>query len=306
LAALAAAVLAVLFVPLPSSIHCAVDVKPRDAAHVYVDVPGQLAKVLVAPGDVVAVGQPLCRLANVDLELAVARLEGERNEARSRLASLEQQRFRDEHAGLEIEHTRESLAALEVTLAAKLRDRARLELAAPAAGTVIPPPLTPDPKVESEELPTWSGTPFLPRNVGATLAESTLFCQIGDPRALEAVLVVDQADIERIAVGQPVEILLDEFAGERHRGAIAEVAQQKLDVSAARLSHKSGGELTTKTDATGVERPESASYQALVPLNDPQGVLRQGLRGRAKVHAHWETLATRGWRYLTRTFQFEL
>ena len=61
-------------------------------------------------------------------------------------------------------------------------------------------------------MPTWSGSPLEPENIGATLMTGTKFCQIGDPRSLEARLVIDQGDVEFVAPGQRVEIMLTQSA----------------------------------------------------------------------------------------------
>ena len=53
---LAVVVAAVLFVPLPSHIFCNLEVQARDAAWVYVEVPGTLEEVYVKPGDQVEKG----------------------------------------------------------------------------------------------------------------------------------------------------------------------------------------------------------------------------------------------------------
>jgi len=41
-------------------------------------------------------------------------------------------------------------------------------------------------------------------------------------------------------------------------------------------------------------------------LNDPQGMLRNGLIGVARIEVKPQTIAWRVWRYLSRTFNFEL
>ena len=41
-------------------------------------------------------------------------------------------------------------------------------------------------------------------------------------------------------------------------------------------------------------------------LNDQQGSLRMGMRGRAKIYTGWQPLGRRLYRYLARTFHFEL
>src|SRR5207237_10438606 len=75
-------------------------------------------------------------------------------------------------------------------------DLNKLRLVAPQAGTVLPPPLLERQGDESVHLPTWSGSPLDPENIGAQLKTGTKFCQIGDPRSMEARLVIDQRDVE--------------------------------------------------------------------------------------------------------------
>ena len=145
-------------------------------------------------------------------------------------------------------------------------DQERLLLKAPSAGTILPPPLTPHRDDPDERLSTWSGTPLEPENIGAQLEQGTLFCQIGDPTKLEAVMVIDQADRNLILDGktQVVDSRSRAFASsETIRTHIAKVGESPLKVAPKRLSNKSQGELPTETDPqTGVERPMSTSYQA--------------------------------------------
>ena len=299
-------VAAVVFVPLPSAVYCTLELEARDATAIYIDVPGTLQRVHVRPGQTVATGELLAELANLDLRLAVEKLTGRRDEYRMQLASLEQQRFVDRQAASEISHVRETLETVEDQLRQKERDLARLKLTAPAAGTVLPPPPLPVQHDPAGELPAWDGTPLEAKNLGATLTESTLFCQIGNPRELEAVLVIDQADIERVMPEQEVEILLNQLPGQTYSSEITDVAAVDLKIIPRRLSGGAGGELARQVDGSGVARPLSTSYQALAPLNDIEGILRIGLSGRAKIHTRPTTLSSRAWRYLSRTFHFEL
>ena len=57
---------------------------------------------------------------------------------------------------------------------------------------------------------------------------------------------------------------------------------------------------------TGKETPQSASYQALVPIEDREGVLRIGLRGQAKIHTAPLSLGARLWRLIMHTFHFKM
>jgi hypothetical protein len=133
-----------------------------------------------------------------------------------------------------------------------------------------------------------------------------MFCQVGDPAKMEALMVVDQDDVEYLAPEQTVDVKLDELPSELLYGAVGEIAKEPLRVSPRHISNKAGGELATKTDESGVERPMNTSYQVRVPLDDPDGLLRIGLRGRGRVHTRPQTLFHRLWRYVTQTFNFRL
>ena len=250
---------------------------------------------------------PLARLSNPDLEIEVARLEGERNRRKAQLENLQLLRHAIPNVDAEIRQIEEALQSARQQLAERQRDLRRLLIRAPVDGTVFSPPWVPDRKGPDEILPTWSGTPLEKRNLGAFLQQSTQFCLIGDPARMKAVVVIDQADLDFVAGGDRVEIKLDELPAHTFAGRIDEIAPDQMKISPRRLSTKAGGELSTETDtSTGAERPMSVSYQASVHLDDDAGLLRNGVRGTAKIHVAPQTLGRRCWRLLTRTFNFEL
>ena len=350
LAGLAAIILFVLYVPLPYSVLATVEIQARNATAVYVDVagklekvmvrnatavyvdvPGKLEKVMVRPGARVSEGQPLAQLQSLELEAKIRELREEIAKRNAELESLEQQRVDDPSAIARITPTQALLASARGQLQEMLDLHGRLRLTAPMAGTVLPPPWTAErPEDPEGGLPSWSGTPLEPENLGAHLDETVLFCQIGDPKKLEAILVIDQGDIQfvhgnetardangetvRDANGETVEkpgnrvdIKLDELPGETLHGIISEVSPSDLKVSSRRLSNKGGGTLATKTDPSGAERPLSTSYQARVSIDDPNGLLRLGLRGQARIHSdQGQTLWQRAWRLITQAFSFKL
>ena len=307
LGVLAAVVLVVIFLPLPHSVLATFEIQARDAESIYVDVPGDLKSIDVAPGRRVEAGTQLGQLRNIELEQELAKVSMQVEQYRSKLDSLRRQGFSDPHAQAEIPTVKEAFDAAEEQFQKKDADLKRLCLKAPIAGVVLPPPLTPRREDPEEHLPTWSGTPLEKENLGALLQEGVLFCQIGDPRKLEAVLVIDQADRNYVRPDQRVDIKIDELPHDTFRSKIDEIAESELKISPQRLSNKSGGELATKTDPrSGAERPMSTSYQARVPLDDETGLLRLGLRGTARIHTDWLPLGTRLWRFITHTFNFKL
>jgi hypothetical protein len=134
-----------------------------------------------------------------------------------------------------------------------------------------------------------------------------VLCQIGDPRIMEAIMIVDQDDIEFVQEQQSVAIKLDELPNRTMTSKIEEIADNELKIAPRQLSNKTGGDVITKTDEQGMERPQNTSYQARAVLpEDPDNLLFIGMRGHAKIHARWQTLGKRGWRYLAHTFNFKL
>ncbi|MBN8626397.1 MAG: HlyD family efflux transporter periplasmic adaptor subunit [Planctomycetes bacterium] len=305
--AVAILVLVVVFVPLPQRVWGTLEIEPRDVARVYVDVPGRLIAETRQPGAVVESGAILARLENLDLELEVAKLAGRATEYRAQLAALRQQRFHDAQAALRIPELEKSLAAVEELLSERRSELNRLTLIAPRAGVVLPAPENPTPRsAVLGDLPEWQGLPSDRRNQGATLAEGTLFCQIGDTHEWQAVVAIDQTDVALVHEGQPVAIRFDEHADYVVEAHVAEISRRELAESSQRLSNKAGGELATETDAGGVERPISPTYQARIVLYDPHGLLRIGLRGTARIEVPPASLGSRAVRWLNRTFHFQL
>lgn len=301
----AVAVSGVLLVPLPTRVFCSLEVHPRGAEIVYVGVPGILEKVHVQPGQTVDENQLLAELNNIDNELQIAEQEGQKRYYEARLKSL--RRFGSDSqqaAGGEAE-IRGSLAAATDKLAKLKEDAKRLRIVAPAAGTVMPPPLVPEPPDASGRLPTWSGSPLDEENLGTLLMKSTKLCLIGDPDQLEARMVIDENDIDLVHEGDEVDIMLAQSAGHVFTSYLEAESDEDVNETPKRLSGVYGGPIPSQMDETGVARPLKPYYQAVAPL-PPHDTLRVGLTGRARIKTAPQTLGWRLWRYLTRTFNFEL
>jgi putative peptide zinc metalloprotease protein len=118
-------------------------------------------------------------------------------------------------------------------------------------------------------------------------------------------LAIDQDDIEYIRRDLPVAIKLDELPYETFHSTIADIGPE-LKITPKQLSSKGGGELMSQQDDNGMERPINTSFQARADIDDPRGKLVEGLRGTAKISAHWQPIGKRVWRYVMRTFNFKL
>jgi len=310
LSLLGAVIGAVLLVPFPSSVMCVFELQPHGASSVYVEVEGTLEEIRVEPGQQVEAGEVLARLDNIDLEIEIAQLRGQRDASRARLRSLRQIRFRDEDASLQIRVVRERLGSVEEQLEQKLRDANRLKLVAPVAGTIIAPPGRREPTSDQQvELANWSGSPLEEKNLGATFLPEgahNMLCQIGDPNLWDAVLVINQRDLDLVSEGQEVRLLFDESTYHVFISNIQYVATDKMEAVPPRLASTSGGPVPAQAGPDGVVRPLSTSYQAVAPLDDSLGLFRNGLIGQARIETKPRTLASRLYRYLSRTFNFDL
>ncbi|MDZ4659646.1 MAG: biotin/lipoyl-binding protein [Bythopirellula sp.] len=310
LAVLATVMAAIWFIPFPSSVMCEFELQPRDAATVYFDVAGTLDEVYVKPGQQVERGQLLAKLSNLDLELEIEQLRGERESSQAQLVNLEQMQFHDPNAGLQIEVIRQRLDALDDQLNQKLRDAKRLELHASRAGTIIPPPYREDKSGDQQvELASWSGWPMEEKNLGATFSpdgNDNVFCQIGNPNEWDAVLVVSQSDMDLVKEGQQVKLMFNESAYHVFVSKLESVADDQMEAVSPRLASTSGGAVPAQHDPGGMVKPLSTSYQAEVRLDNSLGLFRNGLTGSARIKTEPRTLASRMWRYIKRTFNFDL
>jgi putative peptide zinc metalloprotease protein len=294
---------AALLIPLPFRIYAPAVIEPQGGRSVYVVVPGRLVEA-VRPGEQVAANQELGRLASLDIAREVADLSGQREQQRLRLMNLRLRLADDLSVAPQIPPAQEALGGIESRLAQRQRDQQQLVLRAPQAGTVIPAPWKPAPPFSPDRLRAWSGDLLEPRNVGAYLESGTLFCVIGDPLRLEAVLVVDQADMQFVSQGQHVRLKLDQMPGRVVEGRITEVSKTDLKVAPRELGKESG--LAIRLDRAGVPHPASTSYQARVALDAcPQGLLVSA-RGQAKILAAPQSLGSRVYHRLSQVFRFAL
>ena len=297
-------------IPFPSSVMCSFELLPRGATSIYVEVEGTLEELLVEQGEQVEAHQVLARLRNIDLEYEIEALRGECDASRVELESLQKLRFRDDEVSLQLQVVQERLAAFEEQLDQKLRDAKRLEITTPVTGTLIPPPLRHERSDDNQlELVSWTGSPLDDKNLGTTFmadGQQILFCQIGDPSAWDAVLVIGQRDLDLVAQGQEVRLMLEESAYHVFISKIEYIANDELEVLSPRLASTSGGPIPAQPDKDGTIRPLSTSYQAVVQIDDSLGIFRNGLIGQARIKTAPRTLASRLIRYLGRTFSLDM
>lgn len=277
-------------VPFPHRVACELVLEPHDAEPVYVQTAGVLTDAYVKPGQHVEAGTRLARLENLDLVSQIAAQEAELQQQRLQLQNLLRQRFALSEAVATERELREVIATLEKQLAAKRHDLAALQPKAPRAGRVIsPPPFHQKPPADGQ-LPAWSGYPFDQVNRGTFFEQGVLLCYVGPAERWEARLTIDPGDVELVAVGQHVELMLEQQPGHIYRGTIAMLAQREMELPQPQTTPDQQAPAAKKT------------YLATVLLNDSDGLLRAGLHGRAKIKTASQTLLTRATRWVQQTF----
>jgi multidrug efflux pump subunit AcrA (membrane-fusion protein) len=298
-ALLLGALAAVVLVPAPMRVSAPLVVEYRDAQGVYVTVGGILTSS-VRTGQTVGEGQSLAVLSNASMRRDVARLAAERDSLRLFLTDLEARRLHGSIDGAQIPSTRAALADADERLEQLERDAERLTIVAPKSGTVLPPPSVPRKRRNADRLDAWSGMPLDARNLGSYLERGTLLCLIGDPSRFEAVLHVEQSDIELVQEGQPVRMRLDHIPDSVFHGTVTEIARLDLKVMPRELV--AADDLPSRTDQRGVRRPLDTWYQARVRFDADPPHLVGGIRGRARIEVAPRSLGEQLARFLKQTF----
>ncbi len=306
LAITAAVIAGVAYIPLPHHVDCAFEIRPARAGAVYAGTPGQIVRTVKA-GTAVREGDELALLRNFDLDVRLAELDGEYRVAETKLRNLSLRSRADQTVKSQLETQLELLDSIRKMKAKTVEEIERLTVRSKRDGIVVPPPDKQPPDTGDGRLPGWSGSPLDEFNRGALLTADDLICEIGSEKELEAVLVVDQGDVQLVQVGQSVDMKLDADRMSKFSGIISEKSESELKNASSSMASQSGGDLQTEIDpTTGQVKPRSVSYQARVPLDQSDLPLRPGYRGSAKVHVKPMSLGQRLWRLVSKTFNFEL
>jgi putative peptide zinc metalloprotease protein len=308
---LAAVVLGILAIPLPHYVNCVCYVQPQAVEYVYVEIPGSLAEILVQPGQRVVAGDPLAKLVSPEIEDRILQMERAEKIAEAQVQVVNYLVRNEPLASGEVNPAEAENAwrVAQSKLKQRRRDLERLEIVAPRTGTFLPaaPRTKNDQADEVGQLRTWQKTPLDSQNLGAWLESQTLLGQIvpHDGR-FEAILAIDQADVEFIRSGQVVKLWLRQLPGKNLRAETTQISPTKMKAVPRQLSIHTGGDLPTVRTEQGIEEPANPTFQVAVPLREEIPHLLSGAVGIAKVHVGSQTLGGRLWRLACQTFRLEM
>ncbi len=280
-----AIVTCILMIPTPLRVSGTLVLKPAKPQEVYAEVPGRLVELKVRDAEWVKQGDVIATLSNPE-------------KMRERTSLQEQQRsswykaqwfgHNDSRESRAMQRQNEQMALdLEPMINKVSEQIGKLTLFAERDGQVMGVP-------HKETLGQWvkPGKPF---------------CEVGDPKKLEAHLILDQGDIELIRVNRKAWIKIYGDSEVTWKSQVGEIAERNREEIPPELSNLAGGEVATKQDPkTGQAKPLNAVFEVIIPIDNPDLVLQPSQRGFAKIDAGTHTLGWWLWRSFTKTFHFNL
>lgn len=257
---------AACFLPVELKIKRVAAVQLADPEQVRPEVPGFVEAVFVKEGDAVQPGQVLARLRNRDVEQSLVAAE-----AALKSAELEVARALGLGKPAELVQQQNRVAAFRAKLAQAERDVQSLELKAQTAGTILSRELT--------------------KKVGTALQGNDLFCEIGSLNPMRMKIALNEKQVRYVKQGQKVLLKANAYPRREFRGVIAENPVMFYgDEIPPAFSARRLGDVPVYVDEQGKERAVERTFEAVVQIDNADGLLRPGMTSRGKIYA-----GTRPW-----------
>lgn len=285
----------VLFTPLPHRIY-------GEAKHVnvhesmYVTSPGFITESLVQGGELVQQGDLLLRLGNDDLEQHVTSLDLLRTQHRLTVESLESLQIQYPELASQLPAAQSAWDDAKRQHERAVERRNSLLIKAAHTGVFVEP-ANRKPMRSHRALNTWSGFPTDACNIGAWLTAGTEIGSIRSTQQTLIELVIEQADIPFVQVGQPVRCWMRGYQRQMIRGTVIEISKRDVEAIPDSLAAEYGGGVPVDRAANEAgTKPRTASYFARVQIdfarNQPFELL-SGTRGRGRIDVGKRSLAQR-------------
>lgn len=280
-----ALVAGILLIPTPLRIQGTLVLTAAKPDEIYAEVEGQLVELNVRDGEWVTRDTVIAKLINPEKQKELVQKQADHaiNFAKAQWYNQSPER---EHRALARQHL-QTAEELEPILQKINEQIGKLTLVAARDGQVM-------------------GVPH-PETVGQVLKPGKPFCEVGDPHHIEAHMIVDQADVDLIRLGRRAWVKIYGRSETTYLSEVSEIAKRSRDEIPPELSHDAGGEIAAKADPkTGVVKPQTAVYEAIIPIENPSLTLQPGLRGFAKIDGGTSTFGWWLWRLYFKTFNFRL
>jgi len=280
-----ALVAGILLIPTPLRIQGTLVLTAAKPDEIYAEVEGQLVELNVRDGEWVSKDTVIAKLINPEKQKELVQKQADHaiNFAKAQWYNQSPER---ENRALARQHL-QAAEELEPILQKINEQIGKLTLVAARDGQVM-------------------GVPH-PETVGQVLKPGKPFCEVGDPHHIEAHMIVDQADVDLIRLGRRAWVKIYGRSETTYLSEVSEIAKRSRDEIPPELSHDAGGEIAAKADPkTGVVKPQTAVYEAIIPIENPSLTLQPGLRGFAKIDGGTSTFGWWLWRLYFKTFNFRL
>ncbi|MBV8486775.1 MAG: hypothetical protein JO161_00715, partial [Planctomycetaceae bacterium] len=285
--AVAAAVIiaGILLIPTPLRIQGTLVLTAAEPDEIYAEVEGQLVDLNVRDGQWVAKDTVIARLINHDKEKELVQKQGDqainfyKHNWYNQSSELQNRAMARQYL--------QSAEKLEPIIQKINEQIGKLTLVATRSGQII-------------------GAPH-PETVGQWLKPGKPFCEVGDSHYMAAHLIIDQSDVDLVQPGRRAWVKIYGRAETTYLSEVGQITKRNRDEIPTELSHVGGGEIAGKADPkTGVVKPQTAVYEAIIPIANLNLKLQPGLRGFAKIDGGTHTFGWWLWRLFHKTFNFQL
>jgi putative peptide zinc metalloprotease protein len=285
-AAAIAIVAGILLIPTPLRIQGTMVLRLVKPQEIYAEVEGRLVELNVKNGQWVKKDTVIAKLRNPEKEKDLIQRQGDHDV--SFVKTQWYNRSPETESRAQAMQHREYTEKLEPMIQKILDQIGRLTLVADRDGQVVGSP-------HREQVGQW------------LKPGGKAFCEVGDPYHLEAHMIVEQSDIHLIGAGSTAWIKIYGVAEHTIKSRVSEVTRHSRDEVPMELSTMAGGEVASKTDPkTGKTKPDQKVYEVIIPVDNADLKLEQGLRGFAKIDGGYHTLAWWLWRLCWKLFDFKL
>jgi putative peptide zinc metalloprotease protein len=234
--------------------------EPVHRAVIRTTVPGTVTDVYASEGKWIAAGAPLVRLRNLALDSRVARTQANYSVAAHRTASATMRYAAD------LGPAREERAQLAQQLGLLTSEAAELQINSPISGLVLTP-----------RLSDWLGS-YVP--AGTELAE------VADVSPMRARIYMSEHDISKFWVGSGARLLVQGIFG-KWDGRVSNIEPMSSEIPLG---------LTETSQYKGLHPPKFYAVDLMV--FSPEGKLKPGMVGTARVYGNRRSLAGFGWQEL--------
>jgi putative peptide zinc metalloprotease protein len=249
------------FVPWPLTLIRAGTVELANPEQVRPEVSGFVQEVFVREGQAVKPGTPIARLTNRDAHQLQVEAQ-----TKHKVAEALIQRALGENEPAVLKQAEAQRDAATARLQEAERDVRNLTLTAHIDGIVL--------------------TRQLERLQGRMIKSGELLCEVAALDPLRIKIALSEKQVRYIEKGQRVTFKAHAYPNREFHGTIAERPVMFFGQEIPRgFSQKYGGDVLTYTDHHGREVPVDRTFEAIVEIENKEGLLRPGMTVRGKIHA---------------------